>query len=132
MILLIGALSMGLVLSLLGLGVYISYRILDTFDLTVDGSFAFGAVIAGVLVSRGVASFCASAAGFLAGMAAGALSGMIHQRLGVSRLPRLICPVIRFPCSQRRRDRISIPPQTMHARPVGSATPAGQGRSAAS
>ncbi len=45
--LLFGALSMGLVLSLLGLGVYISYRVLDTFDLTVDGSFAFGAVIAG-------------------------------------------------------------------------------------
>ncbi len=42
--LLVGALSMGLVLSLLGLGVYISYRVLDTFDLTVDGSFAFGAV----------------------------------------------------------------------------------------
>ena len=84
--LLIGALSIGLVLSLLGLGVYISYRILDTFDLTVDGSFAFGAVVAGVLLTRGVASFWASAAGFVAGMAAGALSGMIHQRLGVSRL----------------------------------------------
>jgi putative ABC transport system permease protein len=84
--LLFGALSMGLVLSLLGLGVYISYRILDTFDLTVDGSFAFGAVIAGVLLTRGLASFWASAAGFLAGMAAGAISGMVHRRLGVSRL----------------------------------------------
>jgi len=84
--LLFGALSMGLVLSLLGLGVYISYRILDTFDLTVDGSFAFGAVIAGVLLTRGMASFWASAAGFIAGMLAGALSGMIHRRLGVSRL----------------------------------------------
>jgi putative ABC transport system permease protein len=84
--LLFGALSMGLVLSLLGLGVYISYRILDTFDLTVDGSFAFGAVIAGVLLTRGLASFWASAAGFLAGMAAGAISGVVHRRLGVSRL----------------------------------------------
>ena len=84
--LLFGALSMGLVLGLLGLGVYISYRILDTFDLTVDGSFAFGAVVAGVLLTRGMASFWASAAGFVAGMAAGALSGFIHQRLGVSRL----------------------------------------------
>jgi len=84
--LLFGALSMGLVLSLLGLGVYISYRILDTFDLTVDGSFAFGAVIAGVLLTRGLASFWASAAGFLAGMAAGAISGAVHRRLGVSRL----------------------------------------------
>ena len=53
--LLFGALSMGLVLALLGLGVYISYRVLDTFDLTVDGSFAFGAVIAGVLLTRGMA-----------------------------------------------------------------------------
>ncbi len=84
--LLFGALSMGLVLALLGLGVYISYRILDTFDLTVDGSFAFGAVVAGVLLTRGLGSFWASAAGFTAGMAAGALSGVIHQRLGVSRL----------------------------------------------
>ncbi len=82
----IGALSMGLVLSLLGLGVYISYRVLDTFDLTVDGSFAFGAVIAGVLLTRGIGSFWASAAGFIAGMAAGAVAGMIHRRLGVSRL----------------------------------------------
>ena len=84
--LLIGALSMGLVLALLGLGVFISYRILDTFDLTVDGSFAFGAVVAGVLLTRGMASFWASAAGFIAGMAAGALSGVINRRLGVSRL----------------------------------------------
>ena len=84
--LLFGAISMGLVLSLLGLGVYISYRVLDTFDLTVDGSFAFGAVIAGVLLTRGISSFWASAAGFVAGMAAGAVSGMIHRRLGVSRL----------------------------------------------
>ena len=81
-----GALSVGLVLALLGLGVYISYRILDTFDLTVDGSFAFGAVIAGVLLSRGLTSFWASAAGFVAGMSAGAVSGLIHRRLGVSRL----------------------------------------------
>ncbi len=81
-----GALSVGLVLALLGLGVYISYRILDTFDLTVDGSFAFGAVIAGVLLSRGMASFWASAAGFVAGMVAGAASALIHRRLGVSRL----------------------------------------------
>jgi len=81
-----GALSMGLVLSLLGLGVYISYRVLDTFDLTVDGSFAFGAVIAGVLLARGLGSFWASAAGFVAGMAAGAVSGMVHRLLGVSRL----------------------------------------------
>ena len=84
--LLFGALSMGLVLALLGLGVYISYRVLDTFDLTVDGSFAFGAVIAGVLLTRGMGSFWASAAGFVAGMVAGAVSGMIHRRLGVSRL----------------------------------------------
>ena len=84
--LLFGALSVGLVLALLGLGVYISYRILDTFDLTVDGSFAFGAVIAGVLLSRGMASFWASAAGFVAGMMAGAASALIHRRLGVSRL----------------------------------------------
>jgi len=73
--LLFGALSMGLVLSLLGLGVYISYRVLDTFDLTVDGSFAFGAVVAGVLLTRGLGSFWASAAGFVAGMVAGAGSG---------------------------------------------------------
>lgn len=84
--LLFGALSVGLVLALLGLGVYISYRILDTFDLTVDGSFAFGAVMAGVLLSRGMASFWASAAGFVAGMMAGAASALIHRRLGVSRL----------------------------------------------
>ena len=84
--LLFGALSMGLVLSLLGLGVYISYRVLDTFDLTVDGSFAFGAVIAGVLLTRGLGSFWASAADSWRGWRPAPLTGVIHRRLGVSRL----------------------------------------------
>ena len=48
MTLLIGALTLGIILALLALGVYISYRIFDIADITVDGSLTFGAAVASV------------------------------------------------------------------------------------
>ncbi|HEX5634453.1 MAG TPA: hypothetical protein VFX50_14530 [Gemmatimonadales bacterium] len=84
--LLVGAISMGLVLSLLGLGVFISWRVLDSFDLTVDGSFGLGAVMAALLLAAGAPSWVATPAAALAGMVAGTVSGLVHTRLKVSAL----------------------------------------------
>jgi putative ABC transport system permease protein len=84
--LLVGAVSMGLVLSLLGLGVFISWKVLDTFDLTADGAFGLGAVAAAALLVAGAPSWVASPLAALAGAVAGAATGLIHTRLKVSAL----------------------------------------------
>ena len=52
--LLVGALSVGLLLSLLTLGVFLTYRVLNRLDLTTDGSFGLGAAVAAALLARGV------------------------------------------------------------------------------
>jgi putative tryptophan/tyrosine transport system permease protein len=68
MTLLVGALSLGLILSFLALGVFISFRILRFPDITVDGSLPFGAAIAAVLLVRGVEPTGATAAAFCGGL----------------------------------------------------------------
>lgn len=84
--LLIGAVTMGLILALLGLGVFISYRIYHTLDLTADGSFGIGAAVAAALLVGGVHPFPATAAAALAGVAAGSITGIVHTRFLVSAL----------------------------------------------
>ncbi|NIO07394.1 MAG: ABC transporter permease, partial [Deltaproteobacteria bacterium] len=64
MTLLIGALTIGLILSLLALGVFISFRIFNFPDITADGSFTFGAAIAATLLVAGVSPVLATFAGF--------------------------------------------------------------------
>lgn len=87
MTLLIGALTLGIILALLALGVYISYRIFDIADITVDGSLTFGAAVAGVLlVKHGAHPLLATGAGFLAGMLAGTVSGVLQTRFRINSL----------------------------------------------
>lgn len=87
MTLLIGALTLGIILSLLALGVYISYRIFDIADITVDGSLTFGAAVAGVLlVKHGAHPLLATCAGFVAGMLAGTVSGILQTRFRINSL----------------------------------------------
>jgi ABC-type uncharacterized transport system, permease component len=87
MTLLIGALTLGIILSLLALGVYISYRIFDVADITVDGSLTFGAAVASVLlVKHGINPLWATTAGFMAGAAAGTVSGILQTRFQINSL----------------------------------------------
>ncbi|MCX7106702.1 MAG: ABC transporter permease [Methylococcales bacterium] len=87
MTLLIGALTLGIILSLLALGVYISYRIFDIADITVDGSLTFGAAVASVLlVKHGVNPLWATTAGFMAGALAGTVSGILQTRFYINSL----------------------------------------------
>ncbi|GIP27124.1 ABC transporter permease [Paenibacillus sp. J23TS9] len=76
----LGAIELGLLYALMALGVYITYRILDFPDLTVDGSFTTGGAIAAVMISHGYNAWFASLAGFLGGVAAGACTGLLHTK----------------------------------------------------
>jgi putative ABC transport system permease protein len=87
MTLLIGALTLGAILALLAIGVYISFRIFAIADITVDGSLTFGAAVTGVLlVKHGVNPLLATGAGFLGGMAAGTVSGLLQTRFRINSL----------------------------------------------
>jgi putative ABC transport system permease protein len=87
MTLLIGALTLGTILALLAIGVYLSFRIFAIADITVDGSLTFGAAVTGVLlVKSGAHPLLATGAGFLAGMAAGTVSGILQTRFRINAL----------------------------------------------
>jgi putative tryptophan/tyrosine transport system permease protein len=77
------ALSVGLLLGLLGLGVYLSFRILQYPDLTVEGSFALGASVAVTAIQFGVTPVLATIAGVFAGAAAGYVTALLSTRLRV-------------------------------------------------
>ena len=70
----------GLIYGILALGVYITYKILDFPDLTVDGSFPLGAAVTAALLTRGISPFLTLAASFLAGALAGVCTGVIHVK----------------------------------------------------
>ena len=86
MTLVIGAVTIGLILSVLALGVYISFRIFDFPDITAEGSMTFGAAVAAILLVSGVNPFAATAAAFCAGLAAGALTGILHTKFKINGL----------------------------------------------
>jgi putative ABC transport system permease protein len=83
MSLLIGAYTIGLILSLLALGVFLSFRIFAFPDITVDGSITLGAAVAATLLVRGVDPALATTAAFLAGVAAGACTGVLHTKFRI-------------------------------------------------
>jgi putative ABC transport system permease protein len=84
--LLLSAWTIGLILSLLALGVYVSYRVFAFPDITVDGSITLGASIAAALLTRGVNPLAASVAALLAGSIAGACTGILHTRFKINQL----------------------------------------------
>jgi putative ABC transport system permease protein len=83
MTLLIGALSLGLILSFLALGVLISFKILRFADITAEGSLPLGASIAAVLLARGVEPTLATAAAFCGGLVAGSITGVLNTKFKI-------------------------------------------------
>ena len=67
----------------MAIGVYITYRILDVADLTVDGSFATGGAVAVILILNGWNLWLAMLAAFVAGLIAGAITGLLHTLMGI-------------------------------------------------
>jgi len=84
--LLLGAVTIGLILSLLALGVFLTYRVFGLLDLTTDGAFGVGAATAAALLSHGWPPAAATAIGGWAGAMAGLVTGMVHTRFGVNAL----------------------------------------------
>ena len=86
MTLLLGALTLGLILSLLAMGVFISFRIFEIPDITTDGSITLGAATAAILLVHGTNPWLATAAGTAAGAMAGAITGIIHTKFKINAL----------------------------------------------
>ena len=86
MSLLIGALTLGFILSLLALGVFISFRIFDFPDITADGSITLGAAIAALLLVKGINPVLASAAAFAGGFIAGTVTATLATKFKINRL----------------------------------------------
>ena len=78
-----GAVAEGLIWGLMAIGVYISYKILDIADLTVDGSICTGACVCAVLLSLGVPVWIGMLAALVAGALTGVVTGLLHTRLGI-------------------------------------------------
>ena len=75
--------AQGLIWGIMALGVYITFRILDFADLTVDGSLATGGAVAVMLIQGGMNPALSLLFAFLAGMAAGFVTGFLHTALGI-------------------------------------------------
>ncbi|MFM2125581.1 MAG: hypothetical protein RL328_2032 [Acidobacteriota bacterium] len=86
MTLLIGALTIGFILSLLALGVLISFRIYSFSDITAEGSITLGAAVAATLLTRGTNPLVATVLAVVAGMLAGACTGVLHTRFKINGL----------------------------------------------
>ncbi|OTA41775.1 MAG: ABC transporter permease [Symbiobacterium thermophilum] len=83
---LLPVLQQGLVWGLVALGVWMTFRVVNVPDLTVDGTLTTGAATAARLLTMGVHPLAATLAGFLTGAAGGAITGLIHTRLRVQPL----------------------------------------------
>ena len=86
-----GAVSLGLLWAIMALGVYITYRILDYADLTVEGSIVTGAAIAAKLISMEINPFVATLVAFAGGMAAGVVTGLLNTKL---RIPGILSGIL--------------------------------------
>ena len=78
-----GTLAQGLIWGVMALGLYLSFKILDFADLTVDSSFATGGGLCAVLITRNVNPVLALCLSFAAGMLAGGITGMLNTRLKI-------------------------------------------------
>lgn len=83
MAIILSILEQGLIYAILALGVYITYKILDFPDLTVDSSFPLGAATAAILITKGINPYLCLVISFLAGGAAGLVTGIIHVKFKV-------------------------------------------------
>jgi putative ABC transport system permease protein len=86
MSLLFGAITIGLILALLSLGIFISFKIFNFADITAEGSVTLGASVAAALIVSGTDPFIATIAAMAAGFVAGTLTGVIHTKFNINGL----------------------------------------------
>lgn len=78
-----GALTQGLIWGIAAIGIYITFKVLDVADLTVDGSIVTGAAVCAFLLSKDVNIWVAMLCAFIAGMLSGLITGFLHTLLGI-------------------------------------------------
>ncbi|MCP3763125.1 ABC transporter permease [Domibacillus sp. A3M-37] len=81
-----GAVESGVIYAIMALGVYLSFRVLDFPDLTVDGSFVTGGAVASIMIVNGSDPFLATIAALFAGFLAGCMTGILHTKGGINPL----------------------------------------------
>jgi putative ABC transport system permease protein len=86
-----GSVSLGLLWAIMTIGVFITYRILNYADLTVEGSITTGAAVAATLIVGGMNPYLATFFSFIAGMAAGLITGLLHTKL---KIPALLSGIL--------------------------------------
>jgi putative ABC transport system permease protein len=89
--LLMGSLTQGLITALLALGVFITFRVFESLDLTAEGSYGLAAAVTAVMLVKGVHPIPATALGALGGAAAGVVTGLLHTKL---RVPLLLAGIV--------------------------------------
>ena len=89
--LLLPTLSQGLLWAIMALGVYLTYRVLDIADLTVEGSFPLGAAVAAALLTKGFNPLTAILVAGIAGALAGVVTGILHTKL---KIPALLAGIL--------------------------------------
>lgn len=104
------ALDLGLVFAVMALGVYISFRILDFADLTVDGSFTTGAATAASLIVAGVDPWLATGASIVVGLVAGSITGLLHAKGGINPLlAGILTQIALYSVNLRIMGRANVP-----------------------
>ena len=78
-----GGVSQGIIWGIMALGIYITFRLLDVADLTVDGSFTTGGAVTVMLILAGKPAWVALLVAVLAGLLAGLVTGLLHTKLGI-------------------------------------------------
>ena len=110
MALLISVLEQGLIYAIMAFGIYITYKILDFPDLTVDGSFPMGAAITCILISKGMNPLLTLPISFAAGVLVGILTGVIHVKLKVrDLLSGIIMMTALYTVNLRMAGRANLP-----------------------
>ena len=109
-----GAVGQGLIWGIMAIGVYITYRILDIADLTVDGTIATGGCVAVILITRfGWNPWAAMLIAFGAGMLAGLVTGVLHTVMGI---PAILAGILTQLAQYSIDLRIMTDPVTLHSR----------------
>lgn len=85
------AISQGLIWGIMAIGVYLTFRILDVSDLTVDGSFCTGGAVCIVMIAMGYPAYLSMICAFLAGMIAGAITGILHT---ICKIPAILSGIL--------------------------------------
>lgn len=91
MSIILSSISQGLLWSVMAIGVYLTFRILDIADLTAEGSFPLGAAVCASLIVAGIPPWLSTIAALIAGMLAGTVSGLLHT---VLKIPALLTGIL--------------------------------------